>query len=308
MTSSCRRLPSLAASDEAGDRDDARLVDPGRVAGRDAGELDVGAARPDLLAEHPHRAVGERVVEVDEHEVVAVERLVVVEGDRPAAAVHPVDQVARGQRPAVRQVGHVPGADLLAGHELRLVRDPQRLVDDAGDAVGRDPELVDRLDHAVAKLAQPLALLAQVALDLLQLGAGAGSSASSGTSLEPCLAAEHRLLDLAGEQLAGDADVVLDLHPLARHADEELEVALERARRRLLVALADEVVDQDDRARLAEAVDAAVPLRELCRRERDLEVDDPVAVVLEVDALARRVGGKQDPDRDLAGVGLEASP
>ena len=300
-------LPVARGEDEPRDRDDARLVDPGRVAGRDAGELDVGAARPDLLAEHPHRAVGERVVEVDEDEVVAVERLLVVEGDRPPRPVHAVDQVARRERPPVSQVGDVPGPDLLAGDELRLVRDPQRLVDDASDAVGRDPELVDRLDHALAELVEALALFAHVALDLLQLGPG-GQERVVGHVLEACLAAQHRLLDLPCEELAGDADVVLDLHALARHADEELEVALERAGRRVLVSLSDEVVDQDDRARLAEAVDAAVPLRELRRRERDLHVDDAVAVVLQVDALARRVGGEEDPDRVPAAAAAGTSP
>ena len=49
--------------------------------------------------------------------------------------------------------------------------------------------------------------------------------------------------------------------------------------------------------RLAVPVDAANPLLQLVGVERDVVVHQPVAVVLQVDALAGRVGGEQDAHR-----------
>ena len=54
---------------------------------------------------------------------------------------------------------------------------------------------------------------------------------------------------------------------------------------------------------LAVAVDAADPLLEPVGVERDVVVDQAVAVRLQVDALAGGVGGQQDADRCLAWVG-----
>ena len=59
---------------------------------------------------------------------------------------------------------------------------------------------------------------------------------------------------------------------------------------------------------LAVAVDAADPLFEPVRVERDVVVDQAVAVALQVDALAGGVGGQQDADRVLGRVGLERQP
>ena len=59
---------------------------------------------------------------------------------------------------------------------------------------------------------------------------------------------------------------------------------------------------------LAVAVDAADALLELVGVERDVVVDQPVAVVLQVDALAGGVGGEQDAHRVLGRVGLEGQP
>ena len=58
-------------------------------------------------------------------------------------------------------------------------------------------------------------------------------------------------------------------------------------------------------ASLAVPVDAAVPLFQAVRVPGDLEVDHPGAVVLEVDALGGGVGGQQDADGTVLGVGLE---
>ena len=56
---------------------------------------------------------------------------------------------------------------------------------------------------------------------------------------------------------------------------------------------------------LAVPVDPADALFEPVGVERDVVVDDPVAVPLQVDALAGGVGGEQDPHRVAVGVGLE---
>ena len=59
---------------------------------------------------------------------------------------------------------------------------------------------------------------------------------------------------------------------------------------------------------LAVPVDAADPLLQLVRVERDVVVDEPVAVLVQVDALAGRVGGEQDPDLVLVRRFLERQP
>ena len=61
-----------------------------------------------------------------------------------------------------------------------------------------------------------------------------------------------------------------------------------------LVADGCEVADLG-RLGLAVTVDAADALLEPVGVERDVEVDQSVAVVLQVDALAGGVGGEQDP-------------
>ena len=63
-----------------------------------------------------------------------------------------------------------------------------------------------------------------------------------------------------------------------------------------LPARADEVGDLYF-VRLAVAVDAADPLFQLVRVERDVVVDQPVAVSLQVDTFAGGVGGEQDAHR-----------
>ena len=56
------------------------------------------------------------------------------------------------------------------------------------------------------------------------------------------------------------------------------------------------------------AVDPADPLLQPGRVERDVEVDQPVAVGLQVDALAGGVGGHQHPNRLLGRVLAEPGP
>jgi hypothetical protein len=63
--------------------------------------------------------------------------------------------------------------------------------------------------------------------------------------------------------------------------------------------------DQHLRRALAVAVDAPVSLLEPVRVPGDLVVEHAVAVALEVDAFARRVRRKKDPNRRLRRIGLE---
>ena len=93
---------------------------------------------------------------------------------------------------------------------------------------------------------------------------------------------------------------------LPRHPGEELQVRLEGVDG-VAPAGADEVADVGG-GLLAVAVDAADPLLEPVRVERDVVVDQAVAVALQVDALAGGVGGEQDADRVLGRVGLERQP
>jgi hypothetical protein len=65
------------------------------------------------------------------------------------------------------------------------------------------------------------------------------------------------------------------------------------------------VEDPDLAGGLAVTVDAAVALLQAVGVPGDFVVDQPVAVPLQVDALAGGVGGEQDADRRQARVGLE---
>ena len=62
------------------------------------------------------------------------------------------------------------------------------------------------------------------------------------------------------------------------------------------------------RRRLAVTVDAADALFQLVRVEGDVVVDQPVAVLVQVDALAGGVGGQQDAHLVLVGRLLERKP
>jgi hypothetical protein len=107
-------------------------------------------------------------------------------------------------------------------------------------------------------------------------------------------------LDLLADNLIGRAEVVLDLGDLACDARHEVHVGgVGRC-----TGYRDEVEDLGFFA-LAVAVDAADALFEAGGVERDVEVHQPVAVGLEVDALARGVGGEQDANRLFSWVGGE---
>src|SRR5439155_21394937 len=69
--------------------------------------------------------------------------------------------------------------------------------------------------------------------------------------------------------------------------------------------LADEVMDQHHGRGLAVPVDTAVPLLHPRRREGSLDVDEPIAVKLEVDAFTRGVGSEQNAHGALRWMRLE---
>ena len=106
--------------------------------------------------------------------------------------------------------------------------------------------------------------------------------------------AEHPLLHRIGEDRVDRAEVLFHPGDFGRDPGQELQVGLVGVSARL-PALADEVPDLRS-LRLAVPVDAADPLLKLVRVERDVVVDQPVAVLVQVDALAGRVGGQQDAD------------
>ena len=101
--------------------------------------------------------------------------------------------------------------------------------------------------------------------------------------------------------------------PLVEHGAEPAELAIDRLGllddpaedRVLLAVLVEEVAAIDRRRRLELAVDAAVALLEPGRVPGDVVVEEVGAVLLEVQALAGRVGGEQDPDGVVGGVGVE---
>ena len=143
-----------------------------------------------------------------------------------------------------------------------------------------------------------------------------GTSVSTGSVRTGCrrrpprrpadLLADHPPLHGVGEHRVHRAEVGAHRDDLAGHPGEELQVRLEGVDG-VAPARADEVADVGC-VLLAVAVDAADALLQPVRVERDVVVDQAVAVALQVDALAGGVGGEQDADRVLGRVGLERQP
>ena len=124
--------------------------------------------------------------------------------------------------------------------------------------------------------------------------------------------AQHRLFHLLGDDRPDLAQVFPDRLDLAGDPHQEFEVGFQVADRLgevallpILVALGDEVVDVDLRRLLPVAVDAPVALLHAVGVPRDFVVDQPGAVVLQVQPLAGGVGGEQDAHRADVGGGLE---
>ena len=73
----------------------------------------------------------------------------------------------------------------------------------------------------------------------------AGGARLGHAGVQPLVApSEHRVGDLVGDDRADAAQVGADLFDLAYRLGQELQVAVERAGRRVVIPSADEVVDQ----------------------------------------------------------------
>ena len=301
--------PSVCAHE-----DEPRVGDDPEGVGARAGEArghpahaPVRPRRPDLGAQRPHGLGDEAVVQVCEHDVVVVAGCGVVEGDRPRDVGDRVVEVGRGARPGPAECWHLEHPDRHCGPrqgggpQRRLVGERERALGDPLDVVGVEVELFDALVELAAELGdapfdvapEPVERPGGVTAIRARLGVGVGR------------AAEHRRLHLVGEDGRHGAQVVSDGLDLVGDQRQEREVGLEGAAGDpapplgggVLPARADEVVDEDLRGGLAVSVDPAVALVEARGREGDLDVDEPVAVALEVDALARGVGRQKDPHR-----------
>src|SRR5690606_1296460 len=99
--------------------------------------------------------------------------------------------------------------------------------------------------------------------------------------------------DLSCQNRRGRAEVVANLLELVGNPSEELGVTGGLA----VLAVRHEVMDQHFGGALAVAVDAAVPLFETNGREGNLDVDQPVAMFMQVDALRCGIGSEQNAHR-----------
>ena len=197
-----------------------------------------------------------------------------------------------------------------------LLGQRQTDLDHLADIVRREPQFPLRF---LVLLEQFADLLRQVPLELEHLAHGFGLGIGPADARHRVAPTEHGLLDIIGQHRAVAAQVFPDRLDLLRHPHQELQVGVqvrgpagERRLLPLLVALADEVVDEDlpltvggEEALLPVAVDAPVALLQPVRVPRDFVVDEPVAVVLEVQAFGGGVGGEQDAHRADFGRRLE---
>ena len=192
--------------------------------------------------------------------------------------------------------------------ELGLTGELQGHLDHLLDVLGVEPQVALGVVEPVQQLAD---LLFEIPLELEQLPDRFDLGFRL-AGVEPDAPAQHGLLDLLGDHRTHFAEVFPDCLDLADGSHQELQVGFKVADLRLLtialpvvVPLADEVVDEHALRSLPVPVDTAVALFEAVRVPGDLEVDHPGAVVLKVDAFGSGVGGQQDADGTVLGVGLE---
>ena len=182
---------------------------------RDAAELRVGVAPPDLRAQQARGERDERVTEVGQHDVVVLGGDVMVEGDRPRASGDRVLEVGDGPGPRLAEARDGERLDRFVEWPLDdrrpkrgLARQLERDLDDPLDGGGADAQFVAALSQAQA---QPVDLLAEVALECRRCPAAArrrGRSIASSSSVRPV--PEHRLLELRLQHRAGAAEIVAD--------------------------------------------------------------------------------------------------
>src|SRR5262249_2899302 len=124
--------------------------------------------------------------------------------------------------------------------------------------------------------------------------------------------AEHRLFHLLRDDRTDLAEILADLLHLACGAKEEFEIGGEGTARavgrlgRFPEAGSDEVVNIDLRSLLAGTIVSAIALFQAVWVPWDLVMYQAMAMALQIDALARRIGRQEDPDRRFLRVELES--
>src|SRR5262249_15560400 len=103
-------------------------------------------------------------------------------------------------------------------------------------------------------------------------------------------------------------DVVVDhLREAAKLSSNGLGLLNEHVEHMILGALRqDEIVAPDFVRGLELAVNSTVPLFDTTRIPRQIEMEQVRAMRLEIEPLSSRVGGQQDAERVLRGIGIEA--
>ena len=293
--------PAVGADQhEPGEHGDERPVDP-RVRGRR--ELERGdpvegrASAPDRRAEQPRRLRDERILQVREDDVVPALGDLRVERERPQVPVERIGEPGHGPLPPGTQCGRSDQAVRLVG-QRRLVGEGQGRVHDAADVGRGDVQFPDARVELVMQLAD---LVAQVTLGAQQ---ARGRLRRDLQRVDEPRPAEHPGLDRVREHGVDAAEILAFGRDLPRDPGQVLQVAGVGALGFFVPAGADEVGDLY-LVGLAVPVHAADPLFEPVGVERDVVVDDPVAVPLQVDALARGVGREQDAHRVAVQAGLE---
>src|SRR6266849_8454775 len=228
------------------------------------------------------------MVQVNQDHVVPVGSQSVIEDDGPQPSCVGMLEAFEALRPAPREGRQMEhrAAQTLTGRirpnacqgglaKRRLTSQIKRDLDDSLDILCGQPKLSLRFIELLVKL---LDLLSEPPLERqhppnrLRLPLG-------GLGLQAVSAAEHRLLHLGRDDRPNRAKVVSDPLNLDGGQHQELEIALEHARRErrllttLAVALAHEVIDQYPGGSLAVTVDTAVALLHPVRVPWDLVVD-----------------------------------
>ncbi len=258
---------------------------------------------PDLGTHETQAHLDQTMVEMDQDHVVAPLGHFVIEGDRPDHPGVGMGQSLRAPRPGSGEGRHLEYGSArrsieFDGFQGWLVRQRQARDDGLVDPFRREVEVVTGLVQAFTQSGDAL----------LQLAFG------SDVPLR-LLAAHLRLAGVQFRDLAFDqtrhlgCDDGIDAPHVLPHGVEFPErtddVVPVTTDGRIGVAAVDRVPNQDLFRLLSMAVDTAVALLHHVGVVGYLQVDQHVAVVLEVDALGSGIGGQQDADLGVPGVGLE---
>jgi hypothetical protein len=216
--------------------------------------------RPDLGTKEARRLGNQSMAKVRKHHLVAEAcREGVIEGDGANLPGEWMGKTDRGSRPRASERRNNEGAGLGPGQQWSLPTELKTNADDTFNRFWGDVEIGDAL---VELGAQGRNLVAEPALGFADLLLCPPFGDGEWSVINGASAAKERLFYLIGEDRAGAADVVADGVDLLGYSEEELEVGLHRARRGVLPAGADEVMNEYLWAWLAMAVDAPCALLE----------------------------------------------